>query len=217
MRRELIVGVTLLAALGAACGGSRAAPPSIPAPASELAGAPAATQTLTPKPTATLIPTPKPSSTPTPTPSLTSSGRPEPPLATLVIAGKEQIAGLGSYCWRYEDGRPLCTSSIGIPTAQDALPADSPFTARLRLPVERPVTESQLTVYRVTVDDQLDSVARGLRWWRPKGETREPLTLTLEGETTVELSLEPGLYVLSLFARWKGHGDAAYGFLVEVR
>lgn len=206
MRRELIVGVALLAALGTACGGSKSAPPSIPA--SELAGAPAATQTLTPKPTATLIPTPKPSSTPTPTPSLTSSGRPEPPLATLVIVGKEQIAGLGSYCWRYEDGRPLCASSIGIPTAQDALPADSPFTARLRLPVERPVTESQLTVYPVTVDDQLDFEARGLRWWRPDHEMGEEFTLTLEGETIVELSL---------FARWKGHGDAAYGFLVEVQ
>ena len=186
MRRALIItGVTLLAALGAACGSSETAP--------GLVGDKAA------------ISTPE------------SAGRAEPGLATLVIAGNEQIAGLGSYCWRYEDGRPLCTSSIGIPTAQDALPAGSPFTARLRLPVERPVTESQLTVYRVTVDDQLDSVARGLRWWRPKGETREPLTLTLEGETTVELSLEPGLYVLSLFARWQGHGDAAYGFLVEVR
>ena len=149
--------------------------------------------------------------------TLTLSGRPEPPLATLVIAGKEQTAGLGSYCWRYEDGRPLCTSSIGIPTAQDALPADSPFTARLRLPFERPVTESQLTVYPVTVDDQLDSVARGSRWWRSKGEASEPFTLTLEGETIVELSLKLGLYVLSLFASWQGHGDAAYGFLVEVR
>ena len=138
-------------------------------------------------------------------------------MATLVIAGKEQIEGLGSYCWRYEDGRPLCASSIGIPTAQDALPADPPFTARLRLPVERPVTESQLTVYPVTVDDQLDFEARGLRWWRPDHEMGEEFTLTLEGETIVELSLEPGLYVLSLFARWKGHGDAAYGFLVEAR
>ncbi len=138
-------------------------------------------------------------------------------MATLAIAGTEQIAGLGSYCWRYEDGRPLCADTIGIPTAQDVLPAGSPFTARLRLPVERPVTESQLNVYPVTVDDQLDSEARGLRWWRPKGKARGPFTLTLEGETIVELSLEPGLYVLSLFVRWQGWGDAAYGFLVEVR
>ncbi len=79
------------------------------------------------------------------------------------------------------------------------------------------MTESQLNVYPVTVDDQLDSEARGLRWWRPEGEAREQSMLTLEGETIVELSLEPGLYVLSLFARWQGRGDAAYGFLVEVR
>ena len=38
MRRELIVRVTLPAALGAACGGTKAAPPSVPA--SELGGAP---------------------------------------------------------------------------------------------------------------------------------------------------------------------------------
>ena len=39
----------------------------------------------------------------------------------------------------------------------------------------------------------------------------------LERETIVGLSLEPGLYVLSLFARWQGRGSAGYGFLVEVR
>ena len=130
----------------------------------------------------------KPSSTPTPTPSMSS----RPPLVTLVIAGKEQIAGLGSYCWTYEYGRGLCVDKFGIPTAREALPADSPFTARLRLPIEWPVAESQLSVYPLTVDDQLDSEAGGLRWWSPKGEAREQFTLTLKGETIVELSLEHG-------------------------
>jgi len=195
MRYELIIGVILLAASGAACGVIKSAP--TPIPASEL------TRILT--------------ATPTPTPSLTPSGGSAPPLATLVIAGKEQIAGLGSFCWRKENGAPFCSDTIGIPTAQEALPADSPFAARLRLVVEPPVTESQLSVRPVTVDDQVDSEARGLRWWRPKGEVREQFTLTLEDESIVELSLEPGLYVLSLFVRWQGWGDASYGFLVEVQ
>ena len=79
------------------------------------------------------------------------------------------------------------------------------------------MTESHLGVYPVTLDDQLDSEARGLRWWRPDHEMGEQFTLTLGGEAIVDLSLAPGLYVLSLFARWQGWGDAAYGFLVEVR
>lgn len=39
----------------------------------------------------------------------------------------------------------------------------------------------------------------------------------LEGEAIVELSPEPGLYVLSLFVSWQRGGDTSYGFLVEVR
>ena len=79
------------------------------------------------------------------------------------------------------------------------------------------MTESLLTVLPVTLDDELDSEARGLRWWRPDHKAGEQFTLPLEGEVVVELSEEPGLYVLSLFARFQGQGDAAYGFLVEVR
>ena len=195
MRRELIIVATLLAIVGVACGGSKSAAPSVPRP--EQTEAPAVT--------------------PTSTPPLESPERPEPPLVTLDIAGNEQIAGLGSYCWRYENGAPFCADWFDIPTAQEALSAESPLIASLRLPVERPVTESQLNVYPVTVDDQVDREARGLRWWRPKSGAREQFTLALESETIVELSLEPGLYVLSLFARWQGYGSASYGFLVEVR
>ncbi|MFQ5934406.1 MAG: hypothetical protein ACE5KI_07165, partial [Dehalococcoidia bacterium] len=153
----------------------------------------------------------KDSPTPTPTPSLTLSGRSGPPLVTLMIAGKEQISGLGTDCWTD------CVDTFGIPTAREALPADSPLTARLRPPVEQPVAESLLSVYPVTVDDHLGLDAQGLRWWSPKGEAKVQFTLTLEGETIVELSLEPGLYLLWLHAGWQGRGDAHYGFLVEVQ
>ena len=191
MRRALIVtGVTLLAALGAACGSSETAPGLVEEKAA--------------------ISTPE------------SAGRAEPGLATLVISGNEQIAGLGSYCWRHEDGSPLCLDTIGIPTVREALSAGSPFTALLRLPDEQPVTESLLYALPVTLDDQLDSEARGLRWWRPDHDAGERFTLPVEHEAVVELSLEPGLYVLSLsarfdFPRFRGRGDAAFGFLVDVR
>ena len=45
----------------------------------------------------------------------------------------------------------------------------------------------------------------------------ETITLASDSENIIDLSLEPGTYVLSLFARWQGYGDATYGFLVEVR
>jgi len=45
----------------------------------------------------------------------------------------------------------------------------------------------------------------------------EQMWLPNEVETTVELELDPGLYILSLFARFQGLGDASYGFLVEVK
>ena len=195
MRHELIIGITLLAALGAACGAFKPAPPPVPAP--EL--------TRASNPTFTPIPSP------------TLSGLSEPPLITLVIDGKEQVSGLGSYCWRREDRGPICADMIGIPTTQNALAVVTPFTAHLQLPVELPVTESLLTVLLVTDENQVDAQAKGLRWWRPNFEGKEEFALAPEAKTTVELSPEPGLYVLSLFVRWQRGGSTSYGFLVEVR
>ncbi|MCE8428072.1 MAG: hypothetical protein J5U19_06780 [Candidatus Methanoperedens sp.] len=40
--------------------------------------------------------------------------------------------------------------------------------------------------------------------------------LPLEREQDIELSLEPGLYVLKTDARWKEKGNLSYGFLLEV-
>lgn len=38
----------------------------------------------------------------------------------------------------------------------------------------------------------------------------------IERESDINLSLEPGLYVLSVFLEWKEQGDVLYGFLVQV-
>jgi hypothetical protein len=140
----------------------------------------------------------------------------EPPPAILKIDGKEQISGVGSYCWT-ETWNALCADMIGIPTAQEPLIASSPFTAHLRLPLQEPPYELQLDVIRVNDEDQINLSARGWRWWDIRDTQRKNFTLTLESEQDIELSLEPGLYVLSIGAWWTEKGSASYGFLVEVR
>ena len=138
----------------------------------------------------------------------------EPPPAILKIDGKEQISGIGSYCWE-GTWKALCADMIGIPTAQEPLTASSSFTAHLYLPLQEPPDELQFNVVQVTEKDELNFSARGWRWWRINEGGR--FTLPLENEPDIELSLKPGLYVLSIYAWWKEEGSADYGFFVEVR
>ncbi|MCZ7380889.1 MAG: hypothetical protein O8C64_04860 [Candidatus Methanoperedens sp.] len=144
---------------------------------------------------------------------LISQEKIEPPLSILKIDDKEQISGIGSYCWR-GTWKALCADMIGIPTTQEPLIASSPFTAHLCLPLQEPPYELRLNVVRVKDEDELNFSARGWRWWKEREE--KLFTLSLE-HGDVELSLDPGLYVLSVGAWWKEKGSASYGFLVEVR
>lgn len=140
----------------------------------------------------------------------------EPPPATLNIDGKEQISGISSYCWK-GTLKGHCPEMIGIPTAQEPLIASSPFTVHLRLPLQEPPYELRLDVIRVNHEDQINLSARGWRWWDIRDTQRKNFTMTLESEQDIELSLEPGLYVLSIGAWWNEKGSAIYGFLVEVQ
>ncbi len=129
-----------------------------------------------------------------------------PPPASLAIGGKVQMSGIGSYCWSDDQtGRGVCADAIGIPTAPEPLSARSPMTAQIRLPLEQSPFELQLNVIRVTEQDALPSRARGYRWW-PWKEGRN-VNLPLERQPQVELTLEPGLYVLHVSAWW--HKQAA--------
>ena len=156
--------------------------------------------------------------TSTPVPERPPFVFPEPPLADLTIGEENQTGGLGGSCWSDKSGRPSCRSTIGIQTAQEPLLTDSPFTADFRIRFEESPSELRLEIHPVDADDQLDTRDRDIRrWWRPSGSLGEQLVLPPEGETSVDLSLEPGLYVFEVFARWPRLGDAYYGFLVEVR
>jgi hypothetical protein len=141
----------------------------------------------------------------------------EPPSAVLQIDGRTQVAGVGSYCWSEPSGSSetvtVCADMIGIPTAEKPLPASSSFRARLDLPLDRPPETLGLDVISVT-DEDLVETRDNLHWWRPKPGEHHDLPRQVPYEFS--LDLEPGRYVLSVFARWPDRGDVNYGFLVEV-
>lgn len=141
----------------------------------------------------------------------------EPPPAILNIDGKEQISGIGSYCWK-GTWKALCVDTVGMPTAQEPLVASSPFTAHIRLPIQKSpydLYDLRFNIIRVKGEDELNFSGRGWRWWKEREE--KSFTLPLEHEQDIELPLEPGLYVLNIEAWWKEIGSASYGFLVEVQ
>ena len=88
----------------------------------------------------------------------------EPPPAILKIDGKEQVSGIGSFCWN-GTWNALCADMIGIPTAQEPLIASPTFTAHLRLPLKEPPYELRFDVIRVDPENQINLSARGWRWW----------------------------------------------------
>jgi hypothetical protein len=61
----------------------------------------------------------------------------------------------------------------------------------------------------------MDLNAEGMLWWSPK--LGDSFDIPLAPPHQLELNLEPGLYVLSVFAQWQEIGDVLYGFLVEVQ
>lgn len=138
----------------------------------------------------------------------------EPPPAILMIGGKEQISGIGSYCW-WGILKGLCADMIGLPTAQEPLIAGSPFIAHLTLPPQEKLYELRLNAFRVKKEDEINFSGRGWRWWKERDENVS--NLPLENEQDIEMSLDHGLYVLSIDAWWNDIGSASYGFLVEVR
>ncbi|MCZ7357019.1 MAG: hypothetical protein O8C66_13475 [Candidatus Methanoperedens sp.] len=109
----------------------------------------------------------------------------------------------------------VCADYAGIPTVSEPLTAKSPVTAHLSLPLKGPPQELQLKVVQVTNKDILETAAGDLQFWRSIDGTY--FILPLESEQDVNLSLEPGLYVMEVFPRWKEKGSVAYGFLLKVQ
>lgn len=139
----------------------------------------------------------------------------KPPPAVLAVDGQEQVAGIGSYCWSdLDQGLSICADTIGIITPEQPLLVSPAFTAQFRLAPDGIPSELALRVIAVSPEDELVPVPSGTRAW--PGAEGTQVTLPLKAEPEVDLALEPGLYVLYLFARWEALGDVSYGFLLEV-
>ncbi len=141
----------------------------------------------------------------------------DPPPAILKINGIEQTSGIGSNCWKVENETySICTDTIGIITPAEPLLTRSPFTAHLTLLLQEPPEELGFSATRVTDDDELKEAVNDVRAWRFEGNGRNWYKLPPEREPDINLSLEPGLYVLNVGAKWKDIGSVTYGFLVQV-
>ncbi len=133
-----------------------------------------------------------------------------PPPAILQTQSIEQISAVGTYCW--SGG---CADMIGIPTPKEAIVASSQFVATLRLPINASPNTLEIRVNSVSEINELQANALNYRWWEAwQGKYN---SLSLEKEQTINLELEQGLYVISVFAQWNQRGDVIYGFLVEVK
>ncbi|MCD4767137.1 MAG: hypothetical protein K8R34_13430, partial [Methanosarcinales archaeon] len=91
-----------------------------------------------------------------------------------------------------------------------------PFTAHLTLLLQEPPEELGFSATRVTDDDELKEAVNDVRAWRFEGNRGNWYKLPSERELDINLSLEPGLYVLNVGAKWKDIGSVTYGFLVQV-
>lgn len=156
---------------------------------------------------------PAPSATPQPLPSETpASWRNGAPPARLVVPGVgEQVAGVAEHCWL---PMGLCIEHGGVPTQADPLPLPRSFVARLlHAPAQQPVVH-RLSILRAT---DLAEVGDwdGLRWWDFAFVERD-YDLLLQREQDIQVSREPGLYVLQVYVVWENLGDVNYGFLVEL-
>lgn len=140
-----------------------------------------------------------------------------PPVATLRVGEQEQVAGIGSYCWTDPGaGVGVCADAIGLITPSEPLEVSSPAAATLDLGLELPPSRVVLRAIPVTAADAIDSGGAGPegRAWRPTGGRQLPLDPART--SSLEISLDPGLYVLDLQASWANSNSASYGFLVQV-
>ena len=148
-----------------------------------------------------------------------------PPDAVLTVDGVEQRAALGSYCWESWWVRRVCAQSTGPVTPSQPLAVRSPVLPAFHVgdgKYGQPLTH--LRVFAAgEIEGRLDR-SQGTRTWPSPGIRTWPFMRELLEESIddvgldeLRLTLEPGLYVLSVSAQWPGRGrDASYGFLLSV-
>jgi hypothetical protein len=158
-------------------------------------------------------------------------GGARPPAARLQVGETEQAAGIGSYCWGDPaagsggQGVAVCADAVGLITPRQPLTVSSPFTATFDLGLEAIPSQLVLRAIPVTEQEALDfgDQARDWQAWQPTGGQQLPLLPPDTGRQdrcgrtpSLQINLDPGLYVLDLWATWPGSNSANYGFLLQV-
>ena len=118
--------------------------------------------------------------------------------------------GIGSYCW----GR-LCVDKIGHMTGKDALTLGSGETFLIGGPLTS-ISFEELMVQVWPLPNE--PIADGPDWiaW-PGGPTIDGgLEVAVSSPFGYTVNLPPGRYLVSLFVRATGGGDASYGLMLEV-
>ncbi len=138
----------------------------------------------------------------------------EPPAATLTIDGREQKAGITGYCWQRGDGTSICADGIGFTTAPDPIPAESTFLAQFEYMLDAKSGRVQLSIFPASQPVLMGPKESDWRYW--KSVPGDQFTLSPNNNPSIELTLEPGLYVFDMFVDWPDYGEVNYGFLVDV-
>jgi hypothetical protein len=138
----------------------------------------------------------------------------EPPPATLTIDGREQRAGVTGYCWQVGDGTSICADPIGFTTAADPIPAESTFLAQFEFLLDAKPGRAQLSIFPASQPILMGPEESDWRYW--KSVPGDQFALPPDNNPSIELTLEPGLYVFDMFVDWPDYGGVNYGFLVDV-
>jgi hypothetical protein len=138
----------------------------------------------------------------------------EPPPATLTIDGREQNAGITGYCWQLGDGTSICADPIGFTTPPDPIPAESTFLAQFEYMLDAKPGRVHLSIFPASQPVLMGPEESGWRYW--KSVPGDQFTLPANNDPSIELTLEPGLYVFDMFVDWPDRGGVNYGFLVDV-
>ena len=156
---------------------------------------------------------------PSPSQDLSAFYGNRPPAAILIAGEQEQVAGVGTSTWTLEKkGQEQTTvhgDAFALVTPAEALAVPASFTAILRLPI--PATPSTLWyALKPVTDDISRSSSQGATSWQVAFE-QPGTSLDLKPEQEISLSLEPGQYLLEVYASWQELGSADYGFFLEVQ
>jgi hypothetical protein len=138
----------------------------------------------------------------------------EPPPATLTINGREQGAGVTGYCWQRGDGTSICADPIGFTTPPDSIPAESTFLAQFEYMLDAKPGRVHLSIFPASQPVLMGPEESDWRYW--KSVPGDQFALPPDSNPSIELTLDPGLYVFDMFVDWPDYGGVNYGFLVNV-